>query len=631
MRALLDLRLPAGRAALALAVALLGACAAPPERPPTPPPGAEAEARELLAAGRPGEAAAAYLRLAERGGERAPGYRLKAAAALLDAGETGRAAALLEALEGAALGAPERALATLLRAELALRDGRSEEALARLTPELGAGLGGEAARRFHALRARALEEAGNPVEAARERVALEALLADPIERSRNRQAIWSDLTRLQPAALERALRGAAPPALAGWLELASIAARAVTHPETLERELAAWRARYPGHPADAEVVPQLTFTSAEQAVPVRRVALLLPLGGRFEQAARAVRDGFLGAWYADPRAEERPAVRVHDTTGEDPWVSYSAALEDGADLVVGPLRREAVDALAGSSNRTRPVLALNRGEVAVARDDAAPLYEFALDPEEEARALAERAWFDGRARALLLRPRGEWGERVAAAFSEAFERLGGEVLEQAVYDPQADDMSAPVAAGLGVVASRERRRALSRQLGVRLGFEPRRRQDIDFVMLAAFPRQARQIRPQIAFQQGADLPVYATSHVFSGVIDEAADRDLDGIVFGDMPWVLPGAASPEIAALRERMSAAWPAARSGFARLYAFGVDAYRLIRHLGRLRAQRFAELEGASGRLSVSADGRIARRLLWARFSGGRPRLLDAPAGAP
>ena len=70
-----------------------------------------------------------------------------------------------------------------------------------------------------------------------------------------------------------------------------------------------------------------------------------------------------------------------------------------------------------------------------------------------------------------------------------------------------------------------------------LEFEPRRRQDIDIVFMAAFPAGARQLMPQLAFHHGADLPVHATSHVWSGVPDPANDRDLDGVVFGDMPWL----------------------------------------------------------------------------------------------
>jgi len=177
---------------------------------------------------------------------------------------------------------------------------------------------------------------------------------------------------------------------------------------------------------------------------------------------------------------------------------------------------------------------------------------------------------------------------------------------------------------LGVSASEQRNRALSRRLGAALGFESRRRQDVDLVVLAAFPQQGRQIRPQLQFHKAGDLPVYATSHVFTGHADAAHDRDLDGVSFGDMPWALPETAVLD--PLRQQVAATLTAADNAFVRLYAFGADAYRLMPHLGRLRAQRFAEIEGATGRLSVDSGARVHRRLVWARFRDGLPRVIPA-----
>ena len=44
------------------------------------------------------------------------------------------------------------------------------------------------------------------------------------------------------------------------------------------------------------------------------------------------------------------------------------------------------------------------------------LFQFALDPEEEARQVAQRAVADGRMRGLVLLPNNEWGQRVFRAF-----------------------------------------------------------------------------------------------------------------------------------------------------------------------------------------------------------------------
>jgi hypothetical protein len=64
---------------------------------------------------------------------------------------------------------------------------------------------------------------------------------------------------------------------------------------------------------------------------------------------------------------------------------------------------------------------------------------------------------------------------------------------------------------------------------------------------------------------------------------------------------------------------------NAFVRLYAFGVDAYHLVKELGRLRAQHYAEYQGVTGNLSLNENNRIDRRLMWAQFKNGSPRVLE------
>ena len=191
-----------------------------------------------------------------------------------------------------------------------------------------------------------------------------------------------------------------------------------------------------------------------------------------------------------------------------------------------------------------PTLALNlapAGEGLTANDF---LYQFALSPEEEAEQVAERAWFDGHGRVAILAPQTAWGVRVADAFGVAWEQLGGRVVENQAYRTEDDeegqppDLSVPVELLLNLDESEQRVQTLRKVLRRRVHFEPRPRDDIDFVFMAGFPREARQLRPQFRFHNAAGVPIYSTSHVFTGSPDAAADGDIDGITFGDMPWVL---------------------------------------------------------------------------------------------
>lgn len=93
-------------------------------------------------------------------------------------------------------------------------------------------------------------------------------------------------------------------------------------------------------------------------------------------------------------------------------------------------------------------------------------------------------------------------------------------------------------------------------------------------------------------------------------------------MFPDMPWtVAPNHASP----LRDQVVNAWPNSLPAYLRLYAFGADAYGLVPRLKTLKERRYIEYAGATGALSVDSQNRIERRLLWAKFESGVPRVLS------
>jgi hypothetical protein len=160
-------------------------------------------------------------------------------------------------------------------------------------------------------------------------------------------------------------------------------------------------------------------------------------------------------------------------------------------------------------------------------------------------------------------------------------------------------------------------------LGIDIKYSPRRRDDVDFVFVGANPRHARLIRPQLNFHQASAIPMYGTSHVFSGVVNARIDHDMDNVTFGDMPWVLPKARRNT--ALNATISQLWPQLAESYMRLFAFGIDAYNLIPNMNQLTEVRTVQFPGETGSLYLSDDGRIQRRLTWAEFKNGTPRLSE------
>lgn len=586
-------------------------------------------ARTHLYSGEYRQAAEEYLRLAaSAGGDAAIAYRMDAAWAFALAGQTQNARKILDELGSATLPADLHIRENLVRARLALDEGRPDEALAVAAAAAPAEASAELTARYHAVRADALAASGKPIESARERVQLELVLTDGTALNENRRRIWETLSQVSPEGLEAAYIPP-PSTLGGWIELAAVGKSSMGDPNTLGQAIALWRNRYPGHPAGEAIVPMLIDDSRIAWAPARTVALLLPFEGQFASAADAVRDGFLAAWFADSDTENRPSVLVRDSSGDNIQFIYNRAIEAGADFVVGPLRRSAVTKLAVTDNLSVPTLTLNHADRTggTAARPVSGLFQFALSPESEAQRVAEYAALAGHTHAAVITPFGAWGDRVAVAFTDAWQSLGGEVVERQNYLNDGSDMSAAVEQLLNIDESDARHRSLQQVLGGELKKEVRRRQDVDFVFMAAFPRQGRQLRPQLEFHRAQDLPVYSTSHIYSGIPDAEADRDIDGVVFGDMPWVLDPTAVG--GGLRRDVGALWADSMSSFIRLFAFGADAYYLVKELGKLRARQYAEFKGVTGTLSLNDKNQIDRGLMWAKFRKGTPRVLsDDPA---
>ena len=611
---------------LLLLLLFLAGCAgvAPPGPPPSAESPAETEqrAREAFARGAFVTAARLYRRLAETAeGPQRSRLWLRAATARVRAGQLDQAEADLSRLDPPGLAPRERMQMQLLQAEAALLRRQPDRALARLAVPEGPETAGDLMEAYHRLRAQAYTRLDRPVAAARERVLRSAYLKDPIARRNNQEAIWNDLSLVDPAALEQHM-GTARDTLDGWLALARLARALPRDPGAAGVRLDQWRQAYPGHPAAPRFSERLRERARELGVQPARIALLLPLSDRFQAAGQAIHDGFLAAYYGDPQRSSQ--VRVYDT-GADPAAvdaAYDRALAEGAEFVIGPLRKAAVRKLAERERLAVPTLALNDATTGPVPDN---LFQFGLSPESEARQVAERAWRDGGRNALVYLPDGDWGQRLEEAFSGRWRELGGRVGTVQHYDPSVNDFSGSIKHMLNLDQSELRRRRLARALGFAPHFEPRRRQDADLIFLGAFARQARLIRPQLRFHRAADLPVYATSHVFSGQPDAAQDQDMDGIRFVAMPWSVDGptpqqavrrAALPHLQHHQER----WQ-------RLAALGFDAYGLTTRLRALARYPDEHYRGETGLLRVGAQHRVHRVLAWARFRDGLPRLTGMP----
>ncbi|MCF6218553.1 MAG: penicillin-binding protein activator [Gammaproteobacteria bacterium] len=375
--------------------------------------------------------------------------------------------------------------------------------------------------------------------------------------------------------------------------------------------------RYRGSTRQESLLLEGTPEAADTLQVPQQIAILLPLTGRYSQPANAVRDGILSAYYEQ---QSTSTLRFYDTQGkkELAWSAYRQALEEGAHFIIGPLTKESVDHLAMIEAPQVPLLALNHTRISRVAPNG--FYQLALSPEDEAIQAALYAWNSGLRHPVILTPGNNWGERISLSFQETWNLLGGEVRSKQSYNPKESDFSKPIRAAFELDLSDKRRQQLQRSLRSPLKFTPRRRQDVDFIFIAAQPRQARLLRPQFKFHYASNIPIYGTSHLYQGTPDPQQDRDMDGIIFGDTPWTLD---TDKERPLRNKILSIWPNAHKKHWRLYAMGIDAYRLSAFLQTRPSQ--LNYYGETGHMQLTHEGQLYRQLEWARFYRGKPRKLS------
>lgn len=458
-----------------------------------------------------------------------------------------------------------------------------------------------------------LGEAQNSVN---ERIQLAALINNKQQRQANQEAIWQNLMSIPYSELQQLAQDEYGEAARGWYSLAVISKNNQIDLEQQRAELQQWLRQWRQHPAHDNLPNDLRLLQSLIDQQPQKIALLLPMQGKLAEASEAVSDGFFAAYYqALTNGRHTPEVRQYDSSA-DVITAYQQAVDDGADLVIGPIDKEKVTELSLMPALEVPVLALNYPDAPPA-EPLKGFYQFGLAVEDEARQVARQAFLEGHRQAMVIIPSQEWSERSARAFTDEWEKLGGVVVNRTQFVRGAN-YSNLVKDAMLIEQSQVRTRQLQELLGIKLESSPRSRSDVDMIFLIADPAQARQIKPTFAFHYAGKIPVYSTSQVYSGEPNPKADRDLNGIRFNTMPWLFD-TSSPE-----KQSVAQYTKSAAVYGRLHALGADAFRLYARLPQLEQVPQMRIFGATGALHMVGDGRIEREQIWVRFRNGEAQPL-------
>ena len=544
-----------------------------------------------------------------------------------------RARTLLNALPYDELSSELQAQISLQQAQIAQLKGQNSEVFYWLDREpVITSSNSDLLALSHILRAQTYSRFGEHVAALDEWLTGLPML-HPDERKAYQDGFWQSLLRAPSERLKELYDQTRSNQMKGWLALALIYQPGTPLDQQLSN-LKSWKNDWSGHPASDYLPKNFDALQNSTLQRVEKIAALLPLSGKLGKAGESVRDGILAAHYKTiTKNEPSPEITFYDTSNKNINELAHYAIEQGAQLIVGPLTKTNVQRLQSDVTASTPILALNYidDDIDENKPNGSPtnpyrphFYQFGLSAEDEVQMVVNRGWLDGHRRAIVITPETEWGKKISHTFVQAWTELGGKIAATDEF-PAKVEFSQFAGKVLQTDQSQARARLLSRQLGEKLGFQPRRRQDVDMIFMGANPTEARQLKPALAYQFAGSVPVYSTSSTFSGTSNRNRDQDMDGIRIPVMPWLIPGVQSP----LEKQMINLWPQARGQYGTLYALGADAYQLYPRLQQLQVLQGSQVPGLTGSLSISLQGKVQRELTWQIFRNGQ--LVPLPVTRP
>ena len=412
-----------------------------------------------------------------------------------------------------------------------------------------------------------------------------------------------------------------------------------------------WTRLNPNHSA-AQRLPNMLEQLQDYQPP--KIALILPLTGRLSNAGDAVRDGFLGGYFADSRLYPQPntqsnaqletlnrffqpeqggvvernflqepsplagaqaarprSLTLYDSASAPLSDLVARAKADGADLIIGPLRKDKAQTVAElAAQANMPALLLNYLEQAPETQNSPSaltqrneIYQLGTAIENEAATLANALMDSEHQRVLVVHSGQTWSQRALAEF----QTLWPFPVSVARFD-QIKEVTGAVGGSMGVADSVARKNELTQLFDQEIQFLPRARQDLDAVVTLTSNVESRALVPALRFHFADNLPVYATSQSIRG---DGNIRELAGFTVTELPLLT----SPNLD-MRNLVST-YNLAESPLVELYALGYDAYQLATwiHLmsqsPRASMQQALRLTMATGIIQLSPNGRFQRTL--------------------
>lgn len=505
-------------------------------------------------------------------------YRLLAIRKLIDENKVVEAQNTMADIDTTKLDEIQSLEYQLLTAQLLALQGNNAQALAQLQRLPQPQLSQSQLLRVYQTYARIAENQNDVIGAVRARSLMDRYLTDNKARQQNNDHVWAMLRNANRGMLEKAT--ADEIGLAGWLALAVTYNQNMSNPSALPQAIQYWKSQYPNHTAANLMPTELQNVTSFQQTQLSQVALLLPLSGEAKILGDIIKRGF-----DDAKGTNPITVQTYDTDTAPVDDLLLQAKSQGVQTVIGPLLKPRVDALLGSAQiNDLNVLALNA--TANARAVARVCY-YGLSPEAEARSGAERLYQDNIAHAVLLVPRGDFGQRSADAFAQRWRQLTNKDADIRYYNEPLESVASLQNNGLASQSGIYILGTNNQLLEIKQG--------IDNSTLAG------------------QFPLYTSSRSNSPNNGAEFRLTMEGVKFSEIPLL----ADAESAEYKNAESLA----ESDFSmmRLYAMGSDAWSIANKFNEFRQIPGYKVSGLTGVLSAGTNCNIERQMTWLQYRNG------------
>lgn len=428
--------------------------------------------------------------------------------------------------------------------------------------------------------------------------------------------LWHSLQSLDERRLSQIAEESKSYELRGWIELARIFRSEETSLKKQLDTLGQWRRTWVRHSATIRLPQPLRDLQDSWDKRPTEVALILPI---LQPAGNAIYEGFLSAYYQELNvSQEVPRVSVYDSSeAVNIAAIYDNAVSNGAELIIGPLQKSLVNQLEERGELPVDTLALNYTDNPSSDNR---LYQFGLAPEDEIQEVINIAWNDGHRTAAILMPENVSYQELQNFFENSWVQRGGQIVSKVNFHENSN-YTEIVKELMAINSSEVRADKLLELLPRRnMEFTPRIRKDVDFIFLVANPNEGRQIKPTLAFYFAEDIPVYSIPSIYEGSENPAENRDLDGIIFADAPWVL----GPNTD-LNRAMDQDLRQVTGSLRRLRAMGIDSFRLYPRLQQFSSGNLEIMQGVTGQLLIGEGQKFRRKLKAAHFTDGVATLIE------